>query len=82
MDVDTALREGSVREVSPQKKSRKRSNEGELLPLPIRNDEDDFFCNSVACTLRKLSRLHNIKAKVEIFKVLETFIEQEEAPKA
>lgn len=42
-------------------------------------DEDDFFCNAIACSLKKLSRLHNIKAKVEIYKILEHLIEAEES---
>lgn len=40
--------------------------------------EDKLFCSSVACTLNKLSRVHNIKAKCEIYKVLEKYIELEE----
>lgn len=42
------------------------------------NVEDKLFCSSVACTLNKLSRVHNIKAKCEIYKVLEKYIELEE----
>ena len=43
-----------------------------------KQSEDDLFCSGVACSLKKLSRLHNIKAKVEIYKVLEKFVTLEE----
>lgn len=43
--------------------------------------EDDLFCSSVSCTLGKFSRLHNIKAKGEIMRVLEKYVEFEEASK-
>lgn len=43
--------------------------------------EDDLFCSSVSCTLGKFSRLHNIKAKGEIMRVLEKYVELEEASK-
>lgn len=45
---------------------------------PSQSIEDKLFCSSVACTLNKLSRVHNIKAKCEIYKVLEKYIELEE----
>ncbi|XP_030375121.1 uncharacterized protein LOC115624537 [Scaptodrosophila lebanonensis] len=38
------------------------------------HDEDDFFCKSVAAYLRQLSRRHKIKAKVEMYQVLEKYI--------
>lgn len=41
--------------------------------------EDDLFCGSVSCTLGKFSRLNNIKAKGEIMRVLEKYVELEEA---
>lgn len=41
-------------------------------------DDNDFFGSAVSGSLRQLSRLHNIKAKVEIYKVLERFIELED----
>lgn len=36
--------------------------------------EDDFFCKSVAAYLRQLSRRHKIKAKVEMYQILEKYI--------
>lgn len=46
-----------------------------------KSTEDDLFCSSVSCTLGKFSRLHNIKAKGEIMRVLEKYVEFEEASK-
>ncbi|EDW73814.1 uncharacterized protein Dwil_GK19657 [Drosophila willistoni] len=40
--------------------------------------EDDFFCKSVAAYLRQLSRVHKIKAKVEMYQILEKYILVEE----
>lgn len=62
------------------RKSIKRSID-ESINFNRDKHEDEFFCNSVACSLRKMSRLHNMKAKVEIYKVLEKFVEMEEAQK-
>lgn len=41
--------------------------------------EDDFFCKSVAGYLRQLSRRHKIKAKVEMYQILEKYILLEES---
>ncbi|KAH8271582.1 hypothetical protein KR018_009387 [Drosophila ironensis] len=41
--------------------------------------EDDFFCKSIAAYLRQLSRVHKIKAKVEMFQILEKYILLEES---
>lgn len=41
--------------------------------------EDDFFCKSVAAYLRQLSRRHKIKAKVEMYQILEKYILLEES---
>ncbi|XP_055855722.1 uncharacterized protein LOC129918976 [Episyrphus balteatus] len=41
-------------------------------------NEDDFFCKSVCVYLRQLNRVHKIKAKVEMFKILQKYIEIEE----
>lgn len=40
--------------------------------------EEDFFCRAVACTLKNLSRVHSMKAKVEIYQVLSKYTELEE----
>lgn len=40
--------------------------------------EEDFFCRAVACTLKGLSRVHSMKAKVEIYQVLSKYTELEE----
>ncbi|SPP74407.1 uncharacterized protein LOC117586829 [Drosophila guanche] len=46
---------------------------------PTRTEtEDDYFCKSVAAYLRQLSRVHKIKAKVEMFQILEKYILFEE----
>ncbi|XP_022221706.1 uncharacterized protein LOC111073615 [Drosophila obscura] len=46
---------------------------------PTRTEtEDDYFCKSVAAYLRQLSRVHKIKAKVEMFQILEKYILLEE----
>lgn len=44
----------------------------------VHQDDNDFFGSAVSGSLRQLSRLYNIKAKVEIYKVLEKFIEMED----
>ncbi|EDW00959.1 uncharacterized protein LOC6561267 [Drosophila grimshawi] len=44
--------------------------------------EDDFFCKSVAAYLRQLSRRHKIKAKVEMYQILEKYILLEESAEA
>ncbi|TDG44680.1 hypothetical protein AWZ03_008915 [Drosophila navojoa] len=41
--------------------------------------EDDYFCKSVAAYLRQLSRRHKIKAKVEMYQILEKYILLEES---
>ncbi|XP_017040941.1 uncharacterized protein LOC108087868 [Drosophila ficusphila] len=41
--------------------------------------EDDFFCKSIAAYLRQLSRVHKIKAKVEMYQILEKYILLEES---
>lgn len=45
----------------------------------INETEDDFFCKSVAAYLRQLSRRHKIKAKVEMYQILEKYILMEES---
>lgn len=37
------------------------------------NDDNKFFAMSVACSLKRLSTINNLKAKVEIYQVLEKF---------
>lgn len=44
--------------------------------------EDDFFCKSIAAYLRQLSRVHKIKAKVEMYQILEKYILLEESGRA
>lgn len=46
-----------------------------MLPF----DEHEMFGQAVAASLRSMNRLHTIKAKVEIYGVLEKFVEMEEA---
>ncbi|KAH8413800.1 hypothetical protein KR222_008368, partial [Zaprionus bogoriensis] len=45
----------------------------------VNETEDDFFCKSVAAYLRQLSRRHKIKAKVEMYQILEKYILIEES---
>jgi len=48
--------------------------------LPSNSEtEDDFFCKSIAAYLRQLSRVHKIKAKVEMYQILEKYIMLEES---
>lgn len=49
-----------------------------LIGTPVSQDDNDFFGSAVSGSLKQLSRLYNIKAKVEIYKVLEKFIEMED----
>lgn len=63
---------------SSQARKRKSPNwEDEL------NDHDDnkYFAMSVACSLKRLSTINNLKAKVEIFQVLEKFSSKQEQEK-
>lgn len=43
------------------------------------NNEDEAFCASIAISLSKLSRLNNVRAKLEIFKVLEKYFVLQES---
>ncbi|KAL5287449.1 hypothetical protein ACFFRR_008385 [Megaselia abdita] len=49
--------------------------------LPSTSMEDEFFCRSVSCCLANLQRINKIKAKVEIFQILEKYVEIEESSK-
>ncbi|XP_036333015.1 uncharacterized protein LOC118744238 isoform X1 [Rhagoletis pomonella] len=49
---------------------------------PVAENEDDLFGKSIAVYLRQLSRRHKIKAQVEMFQILEKYIELEESGKA
>lgn len=40
-------------------------------------DDNKYFAMSVACSLKRLSTINNLKAKVEIFQVLEKFTSRE-----
>lgn len=42
------------------------------------SDDNKFFAMSVACSLKRLSTINNLKAKVEIFQVLEKFSSKQE----
>lgn len=46
----------------------------------VAEPEDDYFCKTIGSYLRQLSRRHKIKAKVEMFQILEKYIELEESP--
>lgn len=42
------------------------------------NDDDKFFAMSVACSLKRLTTINNLKAKVEIYQVLERFTSKQQ----
>lgn len=63
----------------PNKMIRLDNFDKKCTVIKSESTEDDLFCSSVACTLGKFSRLHNIKAKGEIMRVLEKYVEFEEA---
>ncbi|KAH8348601.1 hypothetical protein KR084_009053 [Drosophila pseudotakahashii] len=50
-----------------------------IIPRNSSETEDDFFCKSIAAYLRQLSRVHKIKAKVEMYQILEKYIMLEES---
>lgn len=41
------------------------------------HDDDKYFAMSIACSLKRLSTINNLKAKVEIYQVLEKFSSRE-----
>lgn len=43
-------------------------------------DDNKYFAMSVACSLKRLSTLNNLKAKMEIFQVLERIFREQESP--
>ncbi|XP_020713516.1 uncharacterized protein LOC101461013 isoform X2 [Ceratitis capitata] len=47
----------------------------------VAETEDDLFGKSIAVYLKQLSRRHKIKAQVEMFQILEKYIELEESAK-
>ncbi|KAH8386019.1 uncharacterized protein LOC110179227 [Drosophila serrata] len=51
----------------------------EIVTPNTSETEDDFFCKSIAAYLRQLSRVHKIKAKVEMYQILEKYILLEES---
>lgn len=63
---------------APKSKERKRKpswDDAEEL------DDNKYFAMSVACSLRRLSTINNLKAKVEIYQVLEKFSSKQELEK-
>ncbi|XP_039481113.1 uncharacterized protein LOC120445057 isoform X1 [Drosophila santomea] len=55
------------------------TNPPAVIPQKTSETEDDFFCKSIAAYLRQLSRVHKIKAKVEMYQILEKYILLEES---
>lgn len=45
------------------------------------HDDDKYFAMSISCSLKRLSTLNNLKAKVEIYQVLEKFSSKQEQEK-
>ncbi|CRK97578.1 CLUMA_CG010964, isoform A [Clunio marinus] len=65
--------------LSPSKnKDRKRKLSWDEVD---QNDDNKYFAMSVACSLKRLSTLNNLKAKVEIYQVLEKFATKEQCVK-
>lgn len=62
----------------PKPKERKRKNSWDDVD---ESDDNKYFSMSVACSLKRLSTLNNLKAKVEIFQVLEKFSSKQEMEK-
>lgn len=56
-------------------KDRKRKPSWEQVD---ENDDNKYFAMSVACSLKRLSTINNLKAKVEIYQVLEKFSSKQE----
>nr|CAL26884.1 CG9437 [Drosophila melanogaster] len=72
----------------PPNANQEREHSAPELPNPTAvitqktcETEDDFFCKSIAAYLRQLSRVHKIKAKVEMYQILEKYILLEECGK-
>ncbi|XP_055905886.1 transcription factor Adf-1 [Eupeodes corollae] len=63
-------------EITPQTSKHQLNNSSKSCDNT--ETEDDFFCKSVCVYLRQLNRVHKIKAKVEMFKILQKYIEIEE----
>lgn len=59
----------------PKPKDRKRKNSWDDVE---ESDDNKYFAMSVACSLKRLSTINNLKAKVEIFQVLEKFSSKQE----
>lgn len=61
----------------PKERKRKNTSWEEV------EDQDDnkYFAMSVACSLKRLSTINNLKAKVEIFQVIEKFSTRQEKEK-
>lgn len=58
----------------PKPKERKRKASWD----EAEDDDNKFFAMSLACSLRRLSTINNLKAKVEIFQVLEKLSSKQE----
>lgn len=59
----------------PKPKERKRKSSWDDVD---ESDDNKYFAMSVACSLKRLSTINNLKAKVEIFQVLEKFSSKQE----
>lgn len=62
----------------PKPKERKRKVSWDDVE---EQDDNKYFAMSVACSLKRLSTINNLKAKVEIFQVLEKFSSKQELEK-
>lgn len=62
----------------PKPKERKRKSSWDEVE---EHDDNKYFAMSVACSLKRLSTINNLKAKVEIYQVLEKFSSKQEQEK-
>lgn len=64
--------------MQPKERKRKSSLDWDEVK---EQDDNKYFAMSVACSLKRLSMINNLKAKVEIFQVLEKFSARQEHEK-
>lgn len=72
---DVAQQQEEEEHLTPIKIERKRKRSSDGVD---ENDSDKCFAMSVACSLKRLSTINNLKAKVEIFQILERFTVKQE----
>lgn len=66
---------------TPKPKDRKRKASWDDVEEQGDDNSNKYFAMSVACSLKRLSTINNLKAKVEIYQVLEKFSSKQELEK-